>query len=308
MKYTAKTWAKLLEKVERYLPRRFFELGVGFRSKWKHPWTVTMGQDRLENLTPFFIPGLVNSFPPWVEMEYKKAPVAAQLRVDAESLANDKEIDKAKPIRVYLDEGPTLPLNWRAFDPLDKDVVPPKFGNLPQSDIYATDIVIKTLRTSLDLTVTKANTPDFTGINVDPKFNVNTTFGFNIESVNKYVPPKSYLSAVDIAQGRFFDNPYEATKICTIFALKPPLSTKPIPDINWIFATSYNAYWNFAFWSPFKPIFQVTNRISFFSPLAGGGLQAAVILGGLLSASNEYSQAMVDFINRNKLAGHFISI
>jgi len=267
-----------------------------------------MGQDRLKNLTPFFIPGLVNCFPPWVEMEYEKAPVAAQLRVDAESQANDKEIDKAKPVRVYLDEGPTLPLNWRAFDPLDNDVVPPKFGNLPQSDIYATDIIVKTLRTSLDLTVTKANTEDFTGINVDPKYTQHSGFGFNIESVNKYTPPKSYLSAVDIAQGRFFDNPYEATKICTIFALKPPDNTTGLPDIKWVFATSYNAYWNFAFWSPFQPVQDVTNRLSFVSPLAGGALQAAVILGGLLSASNEYSQAMIDFINRNKLAGHFISI
>lgn len=265
MKYTTKTWSKLLEKVERYFPRRFFELGGGSRSKWKHPWTVTMGKDRLGNLTPFFISGLVNCFPPWVEMSYDKAPEAAQLRADAESQARD---DKTKPIHVYLDEGPTLPLNWRAFDPFNNDPVPPKFGNFPQSDIYATDIVIKTLRTALDLTVTKANTPDFTGINVDPKFTEHKGFGFNIESVNKYTPPKSYLSAVDIAQGRFFDNPYEATKICTIFALKPPGESRP-PNINWIFATSYNAYWNFAFWSPFQPVFQVTNRISFFSPLAG---------------------------------------
>ena len=302
MKYTTKTWSKLLEKVERYLPRRFFDLGGDLRPKWKHPWTVTMGQDRLKNLTPFFISGLINCFPPWVEMAYDKAPEVAQLRTNAE------KIDKTKPIRVYLDEGPTLPLNWRAFDPFDNDPVPPKFGNPKSSDIYATDIIVKTLRTALDLTVTNANTPDFTGINVDPKYTENKGFGFNIESVNKYTPPKSYLSAVDVAQGRFFDNPYEATKICTIFALKPPSNSSKLPDINWIFATSYNAYWNFTFWSPFQPVLDVTNRISFASPLAGGALQAAVILGGLLSASNEFSQAMIDFINRNRLAGHFISI
>jgi hypothetical protein len=301
MKYTTKTWSNLLEKVERYFPRKFFDLRES-KTKWSHPWTVTMGTDSFNNLTPFFIPGLVNSFPPWVEMPYDKAPLAARQRADSE------KPNKLKPIRVYLDEKPTLPLNWRAFDPLDNDVVPPKFGNLPQSDIYATDIIVKTLRTSLDLTVTKANTEDFTGINVDPKYTQYSGFGFNIESVNKYTPPKSYLSAVDVAQGRFFDNPYEATKICTIFALKPPDNTAGLPDIKWVFATSYNAYWNFAFWSPFQPVQDVTNRLSFVSPLAGGALQAAVILGGLLSASNEYSQAMIDFINRNKLAGHFISI
>ena len=267
-----------------------------------------MGTDRFDNLTPFFIPGLVNCFPPWSYMEFDKAPIVARDRVIAESQEKGETIDRTMPIRVYLDEKPTLPLNWRAFDPEDKDVVPPKFGNLPQSDIYATDIIVKTLRTSLDLTVTKANTEDFTGINVDPKYTQYSGFGFNIESVNKYTPPKSYLSAVDVAQGRFFDNPYEATKICTIFALKPPDNTAGLPDIKWVFATSYNAYWNFAFWSPFQPVQDVTNRLSFVSPLAGGALQAAVILGGLLSASNEYSQAMIDFINRNKLAGHFISI
>jgi len=307
MKYTKKTYDGLLNKVERYLPRRFFDLRDPGKKR-NHPWTVTMGQDRLQNLTPFFIPGLVNCFPPWVEMAWDKAPKAAVDRATAEIIAKGESIDKAKPFRVYLDEKPTLPLYWRAFIPDDNEPIPPKFGNLPQLDIYATDIIVKTLRTSLDLTVTKANTEDFTGINVDPKYTQHSGFGFSIESVNKYTPPKSYLSAIDVAQGRFFDNPYEATKICTIFALKPPGNDNKIPDINWIFATSYNAYWNFTFWSPFQPVLDVTNRISFFSPLAGGALQAAVILGGLLSASNEYSQAMIDFINRNKLAGHYISI
>ena len=298
MKYTTKLWSQLLGKVERYLPRTFYSESAGARH-WLHPWTVTMGKDRLDNLTPFFIPGMVNCCPPWVEMDYAKAPLVAQERADLNKL------DTKNPIRVYLDEQPTLPLSWRSFDPTTNDPFPPRLGKPLASDIYATDIIVQTLRTSLSLTISKAVTQDFTGINVDPKFEVSDSYGFQILSVNKYQPPKSYLAAADVAAGRFFDNPYEAVKICTIFALRSPESSGDLPDDTFTFATSYDAYWNLLFFAPFKPVLDVVNRIVFASPLAGGALQATVILGQLFTASNESSQAMVDFINRNKLAGRW---
>ena len=107
MKYTAKHWNKLLKKVESYFPRRFFS-ETKRPQQYVHPWTVTMGVDKFNNLTPFFYPGGVNGFPPYVEMEFLKLPEKAMQRV-----LLDKTIDKNKPIRVYLDEEPTLPLRWR---------------------------------------------------------------------------------------------------------------------------------------------------------------------------------------------------
>lgn len=301
MKYTAKFWSKLLRKVDACYPRRYFDFS-GQLQPYVHPWMVTMGVDRYNTLTPFFFPGGVNGYPPYSEMEYDKCPEIVKNRV-----AKDLTIDRQKPIRVYLDEGPTIPLRWRAFDPKNKDVKPTPFSQSPDSLIQATDIIIQTKRIALNLGVTKESSAELTGVQINPTYTPPSDHGFKISSTEKYVPPQSFLTSADIVAARFFDNPFEECKICTIYALsQDPKKTKP--DMTWLFATTYNAYWNLLFFAPFAPKQNITNRLFFASPLAGGALQAAVILGQLFAANNEYTQAFTDFTTRMRLRGTYHSI
>ena len=301
MNYTARYWNKLLKKVERHFPRRFFSETMR-PQQYTHPWTVTMGVDRFNNLTPFFYPGGVNGYPPYVEMAFDKLPEKALQRV-----LLDESIDRKKLIRVYLDEEPTLPLRWRKFSPDEKDVKPPPFQASPTSEIQATDIIVQTQRIALTTTVTKEVTPDFTGIQVNPTYSQPPGYGFQIASTAKYTPPKSFLSKEDIIGGRFFDNPFEDCKICTIFALRQYGDTTT-PDLSWSFATSYDAYYNLLFFAPFVPDQIVLNRLSFASPLGGGTLQAAVAFSQLFANNDLFSQAYLDFTTKNRLRGVYHAI
>ena len=302
MKYTAKHWNKLLKKVESYFPRRFFS-ETKRPQQYVHPWTVTMGVDRFNNLTPFFFPGGVNGFPPYVEMEFLKLPEKAMRRV-----LLDKTIDKNKPIRVYLDEEPTLPLRWRRYSPDEPDVKPPPFQPSPTSEIQATDIIIQTQRISLSVSVVKEVSQDFTGIQVNPTYSQPSGYGFQLASTAKYTPPQSFISAADIVGSRFFDNPFEECKICTIFALRQ-YGTSPTPNMeSWLFATSYDAYYNLLFFAPFSPDQSITNRFSFASALGGGTLQAAVIFGQLFATNDLFSQAYIDFAAKARVRGVYHAI
>ena len=299
MRYTVKHWNKLLKKVETYFPRRFF--GNPRRQHYMHPWTVTMGQDKFKTLTPFFYPGGVNGYPPYVEMEFPKLPEKAKLRV-----LQDLSIDRTKPIRVYLDEKPTLPLLWRKFDPNEPGVKPP-FQLRPNSEIQATDIIIRTQRIALSVSVIKEVSQDFTGIQVNPTYSAPSDYGFQIASTAKYTPPQSFLSSADIVGSRFFDNPFEECKICTIFALRQ-FGKRPYPDMSWSFATSYDAYYNLLFFAPFVPDQSIINRFSFASALGGGTLQAAVIFGQLFATNDLFSQGYIDFAAKARVRGVYHAI
>ena len=267
-----------------------------------HPWTVTMGLDRFKTLTPFFYPGAVNGYPPYVEMEFSKLPEKAALRV-----LQDSSIDRSKPIRVYLDEGPTLPLRWRKFNPSEPDVSPPPFELRPDSEIQATDIIVQTQRIALSVSVIKEVSQDFTGIQVNPTYSNPSGYGFQLASTAKYTPPQSFISTADIVGSRFFDNPIEDCKICTIFALRQ-FGKAQVPDISWLFATSYNAYYNLLFFAPFVPDQTIVNRFSFASALGGGTLQAAVIFGQLFATNDLFSQAYIDFASRARFRGVYHAI
>lgn len=301
MRYTATHWNKLLKKVEAYFPRRFFSETMR-PQQYIHPWTVTMGVDRFNNLTPFFYPGGVNGFPPYVEMEFSKLPERARLRV-----LQDQSIDRTKPIRVYLDEGPTLPLRWRKYSPDELDVKPPPFQKSPDSEIQATDIIVQTQRIALSVSVVKEVSQDFTGIQVNPTYSSPPGYGFQLASTAKYTPPQSFLSAEDIIGSRFFDNPFEECKICTIFALRQ-YGTTTRPDMTWSFATSYDAYYNLLFFAPFAPDQSITNRLSFVSPLAGGTLQANIIFSQLFATNDLFSQAYIDFAAKARVRGVYVAI
>jgi hypothetical protein len=305
MRITAEGYNRRIREVEKYFPRTTSDL-TGDEA-FSHPWQVTMISNPFPILTPKFLPGLVNGFPPYIDMAYKDAPLVAQERIKKLAETNGEKLDKEKSYRVYIDETPSVPLFWRAFDPKEKDVRPPKFGPAASSDIQATDIIVQTLRTTIASGVTKTENTDGTTIDVDIKFIIPSPYGFKLLSVAKYVPPQSFLSSADIVAGRFFDNPFEAVKICTIYALRPRGGSSS-PDITWSFATTYDAYWNILFFAPFTPVQDILNRISFVSPLAGGALQAAVFLGQLFAANNDFSQATADFINKNKLLGRWIAI
>ena len=300
MRYTAKHWNKLLKKVETYFPRRVF--GNPRPQKYMHPWTVTMGEDKFRTLTPFFYPGAVNGYPPYVEMEFSKLPEKARLRV-----LRNPSVDRTKPIRVYLDEKPTLPLRWRKFDPAEPDVKPPPFQLKPDSEIQATDIIVKTQRIALNVSVIKEVSQDFTGIQVNPTYSAPSDYGFQIVSTAKYTPPQSFISTADIVGSRFFDNPFEECKICTIFALRI-FGQKPYPDRSWLIATSYDAYYNLLFFAPFVPDQSILNRFSFASPLGGGTLQAAVIFGQLFATNDLFSQAYIDFAAKARVRGVYHAI
>lgn len=306
MRITAEGYNRQIRKLEKYFPRVTSDLtddDTGF----SHPWQVTMINNPTK-LTPKFLPGLVNGYPPYIDLPFTEAPLVAQQRIKEAARNGGEPLDKNKSYRVYIDETPSVPLLWRDFDPKGDDVRPPRFGPAPSTDIQATDIIVQTLRTTIAAGVTKTETTDGATVDVDIKFIQNPGYAFKLLSVAKFVPPQSFLSSADIVAGRFFDNPFESVKICRIYALRPKNSLAPRPDITWSFATSYSAYWNILFFAPFTPVQDILNRLSFTSPLGGGALQAAVFLGQLFAANNDFSQAMVDFINKNKLSGRWIAI
>ena len=133
MKYEAKWWAKLLHKVEQYLPRQFIYRGASTRP---HPWQIrpVWHKDKKAKSGEWrgiVTAGLVNAIPAYVKMIYAEAPEEAKVRIILKSigdLAEKKgsgEIPKdetkstiPKPtdlVKIYLDEMAELKFNWRSI-------------------------------------------------------------------------------------------------------------------------------------------------------------------------------------------------
>ena len=133
MKYEAKWWRKLLQKVEQYLPRKFDHTGAATRG---HPWQIrpVWHKDKKAKYGEWrgiVTAGLVNAIPAYVKMRYEEAPEAARARIilkAIDDLAKKKasgEIPKeetkstipkpADRVKVYLDEQAELKFNWRAI-------------------------------------------------------------------------------------------------------------------------------------------------------------------------------------------------
>ena len=133
MKYEARWWAKLLHKVEQYLPRQFIYRGASSRT---HPWQIrpVWHKDKKTKKGEWrgiVTAGLVNGIPAYVRMKYEEAPEEAKARIilkAIEDLAQKKgsgEIPKEqtkstlpKPgdlVKIYLDEQAELKFNWRAI-------------------------------------------------------------------------------------------------------------------------------------------------------------------------------------------------
>ena len=133
MKYEAKWWAKLLHKVEQYLPRQFIYLGASPRP---HPWQIRPVWHVSKNKKKKYgewrgiiTAGLVNGIPTYVKMIYEEAPDVAKARIILKAIEDlakkkaDGQIPKEetkstipKPtdlVKVYLDEQAELKFNWR---------------------------------------------------------------------------------------------------------------------------------------------------------------------------------------------------
>ena len=109
MKYEAKWWAKLLQKVEQVLPRKFDYTRPGSPS---HPWQITsFYHKKQKRWLASLLPGLVNGLPAYITMIYQDAPKEAQERIDKER--EEQKKGKAGPndsVSVYLDEGAQIGL------------------------------------------------------------------------------------------------------------------------------------------------------------------------------------------------------
>ena len=109
MKYEAKWWAKLLQKVEQVLPRKFDYTRPGAPS---HPWQITsFYHKKQKRWLASLLPGLVNGLPAYITMIYQDAPKEAQERIDKER--EEQKKGKAGPndsVSVYLDEGAQIGL------------------------------------------------------------------------------------------------------------------------------------------------------------------------------------------------------
>ena len=343
MKYEAKWWRKLLQKVEQYLPRKFDYTGAATRG---HPWQIrpVWHKDKKAKYGEWrgiVTAGLVNAIPAYVKMRYEEAPAEARERIRLAAVADKKPEPKPTDlVKIYLDEQAELKFNWRAIgsdgspDSISGDAnsggitgvfekVPDFFKRLgvananpnllaekaeTQRLLKACDIVLNQPRTSLTNNVTiSAATVESTLVSVNPGFVVPADREPFVSAVAKFVALSLPTIFADLFFNRFIDTAQDEFHLSTAYLLSPAL---PLLDPNdlagWQVYLKYNCHHNLVHATQ-----QIENRKEFepirlVVPLAGGVAQP--IIDYLLAENNFFAQAALDFYQQRKLNGKFYAI
>lgn len=344
MKYEAKWWAKLLHKVEQYLPRRFDYTGALSRS---HPWQIRPAWHVNKNKKygewrGILTAGLVNAIPTYVKMIYEEAPAGARERIRLANLADKKPAPKPTDlVKVYLDEMAELKFNWRAIgsdgspDSVSGDAgsggitgvfekVPDFFKRMGVADantkildkpaetqrlLRACDIVLNQPRIGLINTADiSAAAIDTTLVSINPAFLVPSDTESYLTAMAKFVAPTASTAKFeDLIFGRFLDTPIDQFHLSTAYLISPPLPLLNKEDLaGWQCYFKYNCHHNLVHATQ-----QIEKRTEFVPltltiPLAGGLAQP--VINYILAENNFFAQAALDFYQQRKLNGKFYAI
>ena len=344
MKYEAKWWAKLLHKLEQYLPRQFIYTGASSRS---HPWEIRPVWHRNKNAKygewrGIITAGAVNAIPAYVKMRYDEAPAEGRERIRLAAVSDKKsQPAPADRVKVYLDEMAELKFNWRAIgsdgspDSVSGDAnsggitgvferVPDFFKRLGVADanpkvlaepaetqrlLRACDIVLNQPRVGLTNTADISSTPlDTTLVSINPGFAVPADREPYLTALSKYVPPSaSTTNFNDLIFQRFIDTAFDQFHLATVYLLSPQLPLLDKDDLaGWQCYFKYNCHHNLVHATQ-----QIEKRTEFVPltltiPLAGGLAQPTI--NYILAENNFYAQAALDFYQQRKLNGKFYAI
>lgn len=344
MKYEAKWWAKLLGKLEQYLPVKFDYTGASSRP---HPWEIrpVWHKDKKAKYGEWrgiITAGAVNAIPAYVKMRYEEAPAEARERIRLAAVADKKsEPAPADRVKVYLDEQAELKFNWRAIgsdgspDSVSGNAssgaitgvfekVPDFFKRLGVADanpklldapaetqrlLRACDIVLNQPRVGLTNTADiSAAAIDTTLVSINPSFTIPTDSEPYLTALGKYVSPTaSTFSFEDLIFGRFIDTPFDQFQLSTVYLLSPQLPLLDKEDLaGWQCYFKYNCHHNLVYSTQ-----QIERRKEFVPltltiPLAGGLAQPSI--NYILAENNFYAQAALDFYQQRKLNGKFYAV
>ena len=344
MKYESKWWAKLLHKVEQYLPRKFSYTGASSRP---HPWQIrpvwhVNKNKKYGEWRGIVTAGLVNAIPAYVKMIYEEAPAEARERIRLANLANKKPEPKPTDlVKIYLDEQAELKFNWRKVgsdaspDSVSGDAgsggitgvfekVPDFFKRLGVADanpkildtpaetqrlLLACDIVLNQPRVGLVNTADiSAAAIDTTLVSINPSFVLPTDIEPYLGALSKYVSPTASTAKFeDLIFGRFLDTPTDQFHLSTAYLLSPQLPLLNKDDLaGWQCYFKYNCHHNLVHATQ-----QIEKRTEFVPltliiPLAGGLAQP--VISYILAEANFFAQAALDFYQQRKLNGKFYAI
>ena len=330
MKYTSRLWQKLLQKVEQYLPIKFDYTGAGSRP---HPWQIRPVWHKDKNAKygewrGIVTAGCVNGLPVYVNMKFDEASDEAQLRIEANALAEKKPKPKpASIVKVYLDETAELKFLWRDVGGVGESAgferVPEFFKRLgvqgrntnyaadTQQDVRllrACDIVLNQPRVALTNEVRiDAQTISSTLVEITPGFTSPKDLEPFLIGIPKFVPVKLADAFADIFFRRYDDAPKDQLLIATVYLLSPKLPIFDSNDLsNWQCYFSYQCHYNlvhatkqFERTKDFVPLRVVV-------PLVAGIAQN--IVDNILATNNFFSQAVMDFYKQKNLEGKFYVI
>ena len=344
MKYEAKWWRKLLQKVEQYLPRKFDYTGAASRG---HPWQIrpVWHKDKKAKYGEWrgiVTAGLVNAIPAYVRMRYEEAPTEARERIRLAAVADKKPEPKPSDrVKIYLDEQAELKFNWRKvgsdaspdsvsgnansggitgvfekvpefFKRMGVADANPKILDAPaetQRLLLACDIVLNQPRAGLVNTADiSAAAIDTTLVSINPSFVLPTDIEPSVGALPKYVSPTASTAKFeDLIFGRFLDTPIDQLHLSTAYLLSPVLPLLNPTDLaGWQVYFKYNCHHNLVHATQ-----QIEKRTEFVPltliiPLAGGLAQP--VINYILAENNFFAQAALDFYQQRKLNGKFYAI
>ena len=344
MKYEAKWWAKLLQKVEQYLPRSFEYKGASPRP---HPWQIRPvwvkdAKLKYGHWRGIVTAGLVNAIPTYVTMIYEEATDEARKRVELDAIANKKPIPGPKDsVKIYLDEMAEIKFNWRKVgsdgspDSVTGNAnsggligsfekVPDFFKRMGVADanpkileqppttqrlLRACDIVLHQPRTGLiNTSEISAASIDTTLVSINPSFVVPPDTEPYLAALSKYVPVVANPATfADLVFQRFIDTPFDQIHLSTVYLLSPQLPLLDEENLEgWQCYFKYNCHYNLVHATQQIERRQEFVPISLVVPLAGGLAQP--VISYILAENNFFAQATLDFYQQRKLNGKFYAI
>lgn len=320
MKYEAKWWAKLLQKVEQYLPRKFDHTPAGSTS---HPWQITSSYNKeKKQWLASFLPGLVNGLPAYTTMIYQDAPREAQERIDKEREEKKLKKDQEAFVSVYLDEGAQIGLtrftDFKAGAPdffKRLGVTNPVFNRAGEEEATATrllkscDIVLVQPRPSLTNKVDYDVFGAGVRITSTPGLFVPQNREPFITAPALFVEEKEPPSFRSVFFNTFVDTGRDQIHLSRFFLLSPVLPLLDPADLSiWQPYVKYNCHYNLvhATQQIAKAKTNYEKPLTIQTGLAFG--LADTIFNNLLTGGLNVANDVMSYLNQRDLAGKFHAV
>lgn len=319
MKYPAKFWASLLQKIEQCLPVRFDYTPASSRP---HPWQLSpfwyKAKDKAE-WRATVLPGVVNGLPAYISMPFKEAPEIAQERIRKENEAKNLPTDKKAFVNVYLDEEAKISLNRFVnitsgapdfFKRLGvTDPVANRAGDLESTAtrlLKSCDIVLTQPRPSLTNRVDFGRFGSGVQITSSPGLFVPTNREPFLVSTSRFVDKKEPPSFRSVFFNTFVDTGRDEVHLSRFYLLSPTLPILDPDDLsNWQPYVEYRCHYNLVHATQQIPKAKSNYEkpIVFQTALAFG--LADTIFNNLLTGGLNVANDVLAYLNQRDLSGKF---